>query len=123
MSTLFWDGIVDFGDLKILIAKTGSSGEEREELDALVDSTINPKVIKAVLDELPEDSHNGFLELFTLGPHDKDKIFGFIGEKKGLDIRQVEEMLRDKLIDVKNDLLKELNPQDEVSTEIRVSTK
>jgi len=123
MSTLFWDGIVDFSGVKVLIQETGYSGMDREELDKLVDATITPKIMEKILDDIPEERHEDFLVVFSEKLHDRDAIFGFIAEVKGIKGEEVEEMMKGKLEGIKDGLLQGLRPRDEITAETGVSKR
>ena len=81
------------------IAKTR---EEREELWLLVDEIIHHKAVGCVLEKLPSNNHQEFLEIFHKFPHDSDLIFGYLKEKIG---GNIEEILRQELGDLTFEIL------------------
>ena len=115
MSKLFFDHLIYLEEVEIEIKKSASSKEEREELWALVDEIVNHKVLEKVLDKIPRESHEEFLELFHKCPHDEGVIFGYLRSKTGKD---VDKELKHELEDVTSDILRELRSHDEMSTEI-----
>jgi hypothetical protein len=105
MSKLFFDHLIVFDEVEIIIKKTASSKEEKEELWSLVDEYVNHKVIEKILDRLPKENHEEFLELFHKCPHDEIVIFGYLNEKTG---KNIEEELKNELEIISKDLLKEI---------------
>jgi len=122
MSTVFWDGLIDYKKIEILVKRSASTVEERDELNMLIDATITPRILEAILDDLPEDSHKNFLEIFQTNLHDRETIFKFIAEKRGKSTEDVEGALRENLKTIEEDLLDEFRPQDEVSREVSESS-
>ncbi|MGA3291808.1 MAG: hypothetical protein ABSC49_01525 [Candidatus Microgenomates bacterium] len=120
MSKLFFDHLIVFDEIEVVIKKTATSKEEKEELWGLVDEIVNHKVVEKVLDRLPRENHEEFLELFHKSPHDEEIIFGYLKSKIG---ENVEKELQKELENVSSEILKELEPQDEVSAEMQVSKK
>jgi hypothetical protein len=105
MSKLFYDHLISLTEVEIEIKKSASSKEEREELWMLVDEIINHKVIEKVLDKLPRENHEEFLELFHKAPHDDELIFGYLKTKAG---ENIESDLKQDLENLGKDLLKEI---------------
>jgi len=105
MSKLFFDHLVYLEEVEFEIKKTASSKEEKEELWALVDEIVTHKVLEKVLDKLPREHHEEFLELFHKCPHDEVIIFGYLKEKTGKDI---EKELGQELKGISSDILREL---------------
>jgi len=71
MARIFYDGIVDLGDLEKKIKKIARTQEEREELYRLVDEIVHHRVIGCILDELPREHHGEFMEKLVKKPHDE----------------------------------------------------
>lgn len=105
MSKLFYDHLISLTEVEIEIKKNSSSKEEREELWMLVDEIINHKVIEKVLDKLPRENHEEFLELFHKAPHDEELIFGYLKTKAG---GNIESDLKRDLENLGKDLLREI---------------
>ena len=120
MSKLFFDHLVSLEEVEIEIRKNASSKEEREELWKLVDGIVNHKVMEKVLDNLPRDNHEEFLELFHKCPYDEQVIFGYL---KGKTMQDIEEVLRKDLENIGIDILKEIKPRHEVLAKTRISKK
>lgn len=85
MSRLFWDEIIDTKDLEKKVSALSRSSEEKQELWALVDEIIHHKVIGCILDKLPPEHHEEFLEHFSQKPHDP-KIWEMLKAKATHDI-------------------------------------
>ena len=105
MSKLFFDHLIYLEEVEIEIKKSASSSEEREELWKLVDEIVTHKVLGKVLDKLPREHHEEFLELFHKCPHDEVRIFGYLRSKAG---DSIEEDLKNDLKNLGQDLLREL---------------
>jgi hypothetical protein len=120
MSKLFFDGLLDLNKIEEEIKKAFPSKEEREESESLVDSIVQDKVLEKILDKLPQDTHVEFLELYHKCPYDEEIIFGFLKKKTNNDI---EKELHNELENIPSDILRELRPGDEVSTETKLPKK
>jgi hypothetical protein len=84
------------------------------------DEIVNHKVIEKILDSLPRESHEEFLELFHECPHDETAIFGYLKGKAGKDMKGE---LKEELVNISSDILHGLRPEDEVTKETQVSKK
>ena len=120
MSKLFFDHLIYLEDLELEIKKTSSSGEEREELWALVDEIVTHKVLGKVLDKLPRVNHEEFLALFHKCPHDEITIFGYLKSRAG---ENIEKELQEELKNISSDILREIKSQDEITGETKASKK
>ncbi len=120
MSKLFFDNLIYLEELEVEIKKTSSSQEDREELWALVDEIVTHKVLGKVLDKLPREHHEEFLTLFHKCPHDEVIIFGYLKSRAG---KNIEEELQKELKNISTEILRELKPQDEITTETKASKK
>lgn len=102
MSKLFFDHLLSLDDLDHEIKKVAKTQEEREELWLLVDEIIHHKAMGCILDKLPRDNHEEFLEMFHKAPHDEEYIFGYLRKKIG---DNIEEILREELGNVTYEIL------------------
>jgi len=109
MSKLFYDNLIVLDEVEILIKNNATSKEEKEELWGLVDEMVTHKVLEKVLDKLPREHHEEFLELFHKCPHDEVVIFGYLKEKTGKDVKKE---LRRELEDISSDILREMSSFD-----------
>ncbi len=120
MTKLFFDNLIVFEEIEAVIKSSAGTEEEKEELWSLVDEVVNHKVMEKILDRLPRENHEEFLELFHKCPHDEVAVFGYLKGKTGKDI---EKELQEELKDISSDILQELRPRDEASKETEVSKK
>ena len=120
MTKLFFDNLISFEEVEVVIKKTASSNEEKDELWSLVDEVVNHKVMEKILDKLPREHHEEFLALFHKCPHDEVVVFEYLKGKAG---ENIEEELQQELESISTDILHELRLEDEVSSETRVSKK
>jgi hypothetical protein len=104
MSKLFYDHLIQLDQIDLVIKQSVSSKEEQEELWQLVEDMIHHKVMHIILDELPREHHNEFLEEFTKAPHDEIHIH-YLKDKTGKDI---EEIIQKELQQLEEETLSEL---------------
>lgn len=108
MSKLYYDNLLNFGEIERVIKKAAGSAEERDELWQIVDEIIHHRVLGCVLDNLPVKHHAEFLEKFRKTPHDEN-LLTYLQEKIG---QNVEELLRQELGNLAYELLEEIkNPK------------
>jgi len=105
MSKLFFDHLIDLKEVDSLIKKTAKTKEEREELWMLVDEIVHHKVFGCILDKLPRDNHEEFLEMFHKAPHDEELLFGYLRTKVNGD---VEELIKKEIDNLSSELLDEI---------------
>ncbi len=105
MSKLFFDNLIEFKEIELVIKNSASSKEERDEMWMLVDEIINHKVIEKILDKLPRECHEEFLEIFHKSPHDEQIIFAYLHGKTD---ENIEEILKQELKKISDDLLSEI---------------
>jgi hypothetical protein len=122
MSTLFFDNILDLGEVEKEIRNITSSDEEKDEFNGLVDGLITTWVLDKVFDNLPEEYHEEFLTFFLEHPHEEDVVFGFLDGKIGGEINIKDELKKDSE-NFSSEILSVLRPQDEVSRETKVPVK
>lgn len=120
MSKLFYDHLLTLDEVESEIKRNASSKEEQEEYWRLVDDVIGSTVIEKILDKLPRENHDEFLAMLYKSPHDEELIFGYLRGKAG---KNIEEVLKQELKDMKSDILKEIKLSDETSTEMKLSKK
>lgn len=107
MSKLFFDHLLELEKLDREIKRIAKTREEREELWGLVDEIIHHKALGCILDRLPKDNHEEFLEMFHKSPYDEDLLIGYLKEKVG---RNIEEILKTELGNLAFELLQEIRP-------------
>lgn len=88
MSHLFYDHLISLGDLEKEISKATSSVEEKHEAWNLVDEMVHHRVMGCILDKLPQENHNEFLEMFHATPHD-NSLIDYLKEKIGENVEEI----------------------------------
>lgn len=109
MSKIFFDRLITLDDVEEHIKKTASSPEEREELWALVDEIVHHKVMGCILDKLPREHHEEFLDKFHKAPFDEG-LFDYLKEKIG---ENVEELIQQEIGGLDFELLSEIKGEKE----------
>lgn len=108
MSKLFFDHLIELKKVDHQIKKVAKSAEERQELWALVDEIVHHKVMGCILDRLPRESHEEFLEMFHARPHDEEYLFEYLKKKVG---ENIEELIKQEIGILSADLLNELKSE------------
>jgi len=101
MSLLFFDHLIIIKGLDKKIKKSVSTNEEMQELWKCIDELIHHRVFGCILDNLPEEHHNNFLDRFHKAPHDKE-IFKYLKEKTKKDM---EKLIKDEIKLLREELL------------------
>jgi len=70
MSTLFFDHLVIREELEFELNSYTLTPEDREDLVAIMDNTLNSHILNVILNHLPKDKHTEFVDLFKSKPHD-----------------------------------------------------
>lgn len=109
MSKLFFDHLVSLEEIEVVVKNSVSSREEAEELEKLVDELVHHRVLGCVLDKLPRQHHEEFLDLFHQSPHD-EKIFDYLERRIG---KSIEEEISKEVKLLEKELLSELKPNKE----------
>lgn len=102
MAKLFYDHLIFFEEIDVLIKKHAKTHEEKEEMRNTVEEIIQHKVFDSILNRLPVEHHQEFLEHFHSRPHDEVFLIGYLKDRVGDDI---EENISKDLENLKNDLL------------------
>jgi hypothetical protein len=105
MSKLFFDRLIELKEIDKQIKKVVKTAEEREELWALVDEIVHHKVMGCILDKLPREHHEEFLELFHRSPHDEELLFTYLRGKVG---DNIESLIKQEIGVFSADLLKDI---------------
>lgn len=104
MSKIFYDHLVILTDLDIKIRALKLEPEEREEIGQLVEETVHYRVMTRILDSLPREHHQEFLDFFHQAPHEEN-LMSYLKEK----IEDIEEIIKKEIKDLEKTLLKELS--------------
>lgn len=105
MSKLFFDHLVEYKKIDKEIKKAAKTAEEREELWILVDEIVHHKVLGCILDRLPRENHEEFLEMYHKSPYDEELLFGYLKGKVG---ENIEESIKQEIGSLATELLEEI---------------
>lgn len=105
MSKLFFDHLIELKEIDIQIKKISEIQEEREELWGLVDEMVHHKVMDCILDKLPKNHHEEFLDLFRKSPHDGDLLFNYLKKQIG---ENIESLIKQEIGGLSADILKDI---------------
>jgi hypothetical protein len=103
MSKIFYDHLVVFEKVDVVIKESTNTTEEKEELWKVVDELVHNHVLTSILEKLSDEHHDDFLEKYHTHPYDEslidyinDKVEGNIEEviQNGLELLE-EEILRE----------------------------
>ena len=105
MSKIFYDHLIIIEDLEDVV-KSHEEPEEREEMHRLIDEMIHHRVLGCILDQLPREYHEEFLEKFHAAPYD-ESLVNYLQEKTPQEV-DIEEKIREEVAKLKKELLKEI---------------
>jgi len=77
----FYHTLIKTKKIYLELEKTNLKGEECKEVLCLVEETINTRAVSALLNKLPEEKHETFMEKFSQIPH-SEELWDFFGEEK-----------------------------------------
>ena len=106
MSKIFYDHLIIFEEIDNALKGEGLESEERDELHQLIDEMIHHRVLGCILDHLPREHHEEFLERFHQTPYDEGLI-QYLQEKTPKDL-DIEEKIKEAVEQLKQELLLEL---------------
>ena len=104
MSHIFYDRLIVFEEVEAEIKKVAKTPEEKEELWREVDEIVHHRVMGCILDRLPREHHQEFLERFHKAPYDEGLI-PFLTERIGED---TEEFIKIETENLKKEILAEI---------------
>lgn len=107
MSLLFFDHLLDFGDIHEHIQIIAESSEEKEELWNLIDQIAHHRVMTRILDTLPSEHHTDFLERFHNAPHSSTHIV-YLNERTN---GEIEKNIAEEVTLLKKEILEDILPQ------------
>lgn len=105
MSKLFFDHLIELDEIDKQIKKLAKSQDEREELWGLIDEMVHHKVMGCILDKLPRDNHEEFLDLFHKSPHDEKLLFDYLKKMIG---DNIESLIKEEIGVLSADILKDI---------------
>jgi hypothetical protein len=104
MSHLYYDHLIVMKDLEIHISKLEISSDEKQKIYKMVDETIHYRITTRVLNELPREHHEHYLELFTRYPY-HPKVMEFLKEQ----IVDIEDKITQEVKDLEKLFLSDLD--------------
>lgn len=104
MSKLFFDHLIVFEEVNVVIKNAAKDPDEREELWKVVDEMVQHNVLTCILEKLPDEHHSDFLEKYHAFPYDTG-IIDFLNEKTEEDI---EGIIRARISDLEKEILEEI---------------
>lgn len=104
MTKIFYDHLIKIEEVCDELDNCKLNIEERDELIAIIDEIIDNKMLDAILDMLPEEHHEIFLNHFHQNPYDEELI-KFLKEKVSDDI---DKKIEDKAVQIKKEILAEI---------------
>lgn len=106
MSKIFYDYLIIFEELEDVIRSEEVEPEEREEIHQLIDEMIHHRVLGCILDHLPREHHEEFLERFHETPYDEGLI-QYLQEKTPEEV-DIEAKIKEEVAKLKQELLEEI---------------
>jgi hypothetical protein len=109
MSKIFYDYLVILEKVDTEIKCISETSEEKEELWGLVDRIVNQRVMISILDRLPLEFHEEFLNQFGKSPHSQSHI-GYLNSRIEFseDEERIEEVIKKETELLEEELLGEI---------------
>jgi hypothetical protein len=104
MSKIFYDHLLVLNEVEGAIRLNVSSLEEKEELWQIIDELIHHRVMAIILENLPREHHEEFLEKFTLAPYDQ-KLIVYLNDKSA---KKIEDLIRKEAKKIESEIIKEI---------------
>ena len=103
MSRIFYDHLIILNSLELKITDLGLGPEEKEALNQLVEETVHFRLMTRILDSLPREHHEEFLDFFHQAPHE-ERLLKYLQEK----IENIEDIIKKEIEDLEKSLLLEI---------------
>ncbi len=104
MSKIYYDHLIVFEELEVEVNKAARSQEEKEELWKLIDEILHLRILSRILDNLPSQHHQEFLDRLHASPYD-ERLINFLNERVNKDI---EEFLRKEIKDLEREIIESI---------------
>lgn len=88
MSKIFYDHFLKIEEIITVFDEYELDLEEKEELFSIVDETFHHQILETILDLLPLEVHEDFLNRFYQAPHDGNLLL-FLQENVSVNIEEV----------------------------------
>jgi len=108
MSKVYYDYLIVLDDVDKYIKDVAETEGERHELWQIVDEIVHHKVLECVLDNLPKEYHEEFLNKFEEAPHDLS-LMDYLKEKIS---DNIEELIKQEIGGLATELLEELQAKE-----------
>ena len=95
MSQIFYDHLIILENLEVKITALGLEPEEKEALNQLVEETVHYRLMTRILDTLPHEHHEEFLDFFHQAPHE-ERLLKYLQEK----IEDIEAIIKKEIEDL-----------------------
>lgn len=106
MAKLFYDHLIVLEEVENALKSEKLDSEEREELHQLIDEIIHHRVLGCILDHLPREHHEEFLDRLHQAPYD-ESLIGYLQEKTPSEV-DMEEEIKEEVGKLKEELLVEI---------------
>jgi len=107
MSKIFYDHLLVLDAISDYIKLKAQEPNEREELWRIVDELVHHRVMGCILDSLPREHHEEFLEKFTDAPFDEELIVYINGKSS----KKIEDEIKKVIKELESEILKEIKKQ------------
>ena len=104
MSKIWYDHLIILEEVDVELGKLDLEHEEKEELQHLIEEMVHHRVLDRVLQVLPREHHENFLQEFKKRPHDVALIH-YIDER--ID-ESVERHIQEEIGKLKEEILADL---------------
>jgi hypothetical protein len=88
MSKTYYDHLLDLNKVDKVVRDTAKSEDEKLELWQIVDEIVHHRVMGCVLDHLPVEHHEEFLQKFYEAPYD-ERLLVYLKDKIKKDIIEI----------------------------------
>jgi hypothetical protein len=108
MSKIFYDHLIVFEEIETVIKEVATEPSEKEELWKLVDDIVHHKVMIAILDRLPIEHHEEFLNSFHELPH-HDSHIHYLNQRISVEVDEdIERIIKKEVQNLEKDLIGEI---------------
>lgn len=98
MAKLFYDHLIIWEKLTRSLDTLGADGEERLQIIEIIEESLHTEILIVVLEHLPREKHEEFLDLFHAAPHDESHL-AYIKKHGHTDIEEKIRKKSDELIE------------------------
>ena len=110
MSKIFYDHLINIEEIVLELDGYELTFEEKDEFINLIDGTLHHHTLQVILDLLPQEHHQDFLDQFYQAPHDQNLIT-YLKEKI---TDEIEKRIEEKAVEIKKEILLEIKKTSKV---------